>query len=379
MITKFHIENFKSLWKFDLPAGNRELGQFNCLIGLNGSGKTTVLQAFDFLAQLAVGNVSAWLDQRGWKSIEITSSPRRTKVVTFHVSIADPGGQNLSWQGWFNTTELRCTKEVIESNGTKLLEVVDGKYFAAGLSDYPEAVKFVYQGSILSILNLQNADPGIGFVRETLAGLKSLELLSPNLIRHRSRKTEDLGTGGDQLAGFLANLKLDQLDRLNKALREFYPHFVELDISKRRGGWVDLKALEIEPGLVEVNLGHINDGFLRMLAILAQAEGRHQILLFDEIENGINPELINKLISFLVGLKKQVFVTTHSPLILNYLPDEIAKKAVVFLYRDKLGRTRSTPFFEISEPARKLASLGPGEVFADTNLTNLAAQLAESP
>ena len=52
MITHFHIENFKSLADFDLPPRGQKLAGFTCLIGMNGSGKTSLLQAFDFTAQL---------------------------------------------------------------------------------------------------------------------------------------------------------------------------------------------------------------------------------------------------------------------------------------------------------------------------------------
>ncbi|OAD21575.1 hypothetical protein THIOM_002652, partial [Candidatus Thiomargarita nelsonii] len=43
MIREFHINNFKSLVNFKF-----QLDKFTCLIGLNGSGKSTILQALDF-------------------------------------------------------------------------------------------------------------------------------------------------------------------------------------------------------------------------------------------------------------------------------------------------------------------------------------------
>lgn len=45
-IKKIKVNNFKSLVDFELP-----LNKFSCLVGLNGSGKSTVLQFFDFLSQ----------------------------------------------------------------------------------------------------------------------------------------------------------------------------------------------------------------------------------------------------------------------------------------------------------------------------------------
>ncbi len=46
MIKSVRVVNFKSLADVTLS-----LGHFNCLVGMNGAGKSTVLQALDFLSQ----------------------------------------------------------------------------------------------------------------------------------------------------------------------------------------------------------------------------------------------------------------------------------------------------------------------------------------
>lgn len=56
MIKSIRIINFKSIAAMTL-----ELGPFNCLVGMNGAGKSTVLQAFDFLSHLMLGDMDAWL------------------------------------------------------------------------------------------------------------------------------------------------------------------------------------------------------------------------------------------------------------------------------------------------------------------------------
>ena len=56
---------------------------------------------------------------------------------------------------------------------------------------------------------------------------------------------------------------------------------------------------------------------LRLLTILAQTQTLHSFLLFDEIENGVNPELVEKLVNVLLNARQQVLVTTHSPMILG--------------------------------------------------------------
>ena len=97
-------------------------------------------------------------------------------------------------------------------------------------------------------------------------------------------------------------------------------------------------------------------------------------MLFDEIENGINPELMQKLVQLLLGAKRQVIVTTHSPLVLNYLPDAVAREDVLLLFRNRAGHTKSVRLFDLPSTQKKLTLLGPGEVFVDTNLEALPAE-----
>ena len=115
MITRFHVENFKSLAKFDLPPGGHRLGPFTCLIGLNGSGKSTLLQAFDFAGQIVSGKVEDWLAQRHWKPSEVaTNLGKRTPVVTFEIAFAEAGIEAV-WQARYNIHQSRCTFERLES------------------------------------------------------------------------------------------------------------------------------------------------------------------------------------------------------------------------------------------------------------------------
>ena len=81
MIKGFYIDNFKSLVNFRLPPTPHQLGPFTCLVGLNGAGKSTVLQAFDFVGHLANGEVVTWLKQREWKTADLTSRFLKKKLI----------------------------------------------------------------------------------------------------------------------------------------------------------------------------------------------------------------------------------------------------------------------------------------------------------
>jgi hypothetical protein len=305
---------------------------------------------------------------------------KRSPIIAFRVTLDDADGGDLVWHGRFNTTQLRCTFERVEAAGRALLELNEAKLFVAGegASAEPklEPLKFVFQGSVLSAVALQKAASGIGRVKDTLANLKSLELLSPQLMRRRARKAEDIGAGGEKLSAFLGTFKPEQRRQLLDRLREFYPSLKDWTVKSLVYGWKNLRVTEDYGGSLSVNATHMNDGLLRVMAILAQAQSSHSFLLFDEIENGINPELVEKLVSFLVNLDRQVIVTTHSPMILNYIPDDVAREAVMLLYKQADGRTRCVRFFDLPEANEKLRALGPGEVFVDTKLENVAAGLA---
>src|SRR3954453_4539906 len=113
--------NFKSLVDFKL-----DLAKFTCLIGLNGAGKSTVLQFIDFVAQQVHGNLKGWLEQRHWKATELNSRLSSRKNIDFAIEIvADNGQGGVSWKGSFTTTQLHCSSEKIETPGATL-EVKDG-------------------------------------------------------------------------------------------------------------------------------------------------------------------------------------------------------------------------------------------------------------
>jgi predicted ATPase len=122
---------------------------------------------------------------------------------------------------------------------------------------------------------------------------------------------------------------------------------------------------------LETEATHLSDGLLRILAVLAQEESGHPMVLLDEIENGINPEIIEKLVDNLVNARQQIIVTTHSPMILNYLEDKVARDSVQFIYKNTAGETSARRFFKIPNIGEKLEIMGAGEAFVDTDLVQL--------
>jgi len=373
----FKIDNFKSLVGFEM-----KLASFTCLIGLNGSGKSTVLQSLDFISQQIKGDISGWLKNRDWDPIDLKSKLSKTSNINFEV-VCEVAGEPAVWKASFNRTLLRCTEE-IWSIGKSHVKVEDGRFnildskFDGDIGLMTSgAISFEYQGSFFSAFKETLLPTGFAAFKHFLSGITSLDALSPQFLRKQARDSGgSLGFAGEKLSAFLHQMAPERLDMLRAMLQRNYPRLHAIDIKSLRSGWKSLAIQEsYTSGMISTQSKHINDGMLRMMAILAETLSAHGFILFDEIENGINPELIEFLLDYLVGIPRQVMVTTHSPMILNYLDDAVAKRGVQLIYKTVDGKTRAIPFFSIPSVAEKLTVMGPGEVFVDTDLVRLPQEI----
>jgi predicted ATPase len=385
-IRSIEVNNFKSLVKFEL-----NLAKFSCLIGLNGVGKSTVLQFIDFLSQLVRGDVKGWLEERQWKPRDVRSKLLKKKNVEFHVHFQDDNGEPAGhWEGHYNPWENRCTWErinalgyVLEIDGNEIRVETDLQESRQRANrqtyDWRDKLRFDYQGSIFSSVKDNVIPESFRRCSAFFQDVESLDLLTPERLRQRTRSANGtLGHGGRNLSAFVYELGPEGRMALAKTLKKAYPQLKYVNATSLRSGWKQLQASEAFNGVkLLTEARHLNDGLLRMIAILAEVNSEHGFLLFDEIENGINPELVEFVIDILVKAKQQVVVTTHSPMILNYLDDMTAKKGVIYIYKTPEGHTKSIRFFSIPSLKKKLEVMGPGEAFVDTNLTELADEIAE--
>ena len=395
---RFKIRNFKSIKEIDF-----KFSQLNILIGMNGAGKSTILQALDFISQLMHSNsITTWLESRDWKPHDLNCKLLKESNIEVEVEVELDNQDIVIWVAQFNRASLKCTNEKIMVNQEEALisksreltiPIFIGKINTSNIlhldsNEKTGLAKFhtiqEYEGSILSTLSIDKS--GFNFVfrkellefRAFLRNIKSLELLAPHLMRKSTRTNEDdhVGIGGEKLSSYLFKLNEEQKENLIGFLKNFYPNIIDFKTKNQRSGW---KKLIIQESTSIVNIEHearhINDGLLRILAILAQLQSTPSFLMLDEIENGVNQEIIEKLVNILLNSKTQLLITTHSPLVLNYLPDDVAKDAVNYVYKSSDGDTQYKRFFEIPRVNEKLEFMGVGDAVLDTNLIELTNTL----
>ena len=370
-ISKIKVNNFKSLVNFEI-----DFAKFTCLVGLNGSGKSTVLQFVDFLAQLMRGDITQWLGEREWSPLDLVAWRTESVRITFTIEMADDSGSHLgSWDGSFDPESLRCETELLKFGSTCFEVKEDGFTASHTQKTYPITVQ--YEGSLLAKIFDSFLPPEIARFRDFFKTSRTLELLSPGLMRRRTKGLADtIGRGGERLSAYLHDLSAEEREGIEARLKQVYPSFQALVPSSAISG---AKILEVDEVFGDRQLRtetrHLNDGLLRILAIITNLASNSPLLVFDEIENGVNPELVQFVVNAVLETKAQVLVTTHSPMILNYVPDAEAREGVIYMHRTQEGHARSIRFFSIPSMREKLRVMGPGEVFVDTNLVELADEI----
>ena len=140
-IQSITAKNFKSLVDFRL-----DLAKFTCLVGLNGAGKSTVLQFIDFIGQQVRGNLEGWLSERQWDATDVRSKFATRSTVEFSISYGRCDGEVLAtWEGSFDSSRLYCTAERVFVAKSAMLEVRDGRLRIEDLTALDPAARIVVE------------------------------------------------------------------------------------------------------------------------------------------------------------------------------------------------------------------------------------------
>lgn len=377
MIKRISVSAFKSLVDFELNLDSK----FNCIIGLNGAGKSSVLQLFSYVSALIEGKIDRWLSERGWEEKDVASHflpTRETSDLVLDIELSD---KQLRWEATYNWKRGLCTSETLTdlANGQQLLRLYQGRLKTKRHS-LPDLI-FKYSGSILSVLDDSALPQEAVIFRNFMTNIDSHDLLSPKVMRSGRFASEGkIGSAGEYLISYIHKLDKNSQDILLKNLYGYFPQVVKIETKTELNGTLSLLLTERfynEDGShtdVVTNAKHINDGMLRILIILASQRSSSRFQQFDEVENGVNSEITEKLVEAFINSPQQVLITTHSPMVLNYIEDDLAKSSITLVYKNKQGHTKATKLFALPSLTKKLNSLAPGDAMLDVYLKDAAEE-----
>ena len=352
MITSLRIQNFKGHIDTTVP-----LGRFTVLVGPNGSGKTSVLQALHSLCELA------WKGPGQVFEGELGYADLMRRASQGPLSIAAQGIlQNVAWKASIDlevpqgTVEWRPT--ITWRYGKQALERTVG----AETSRSRASTKFA----------------------EALGGavLYSFDARQIAAAAYSDEENPWVESDGTNTAVVLAALKLDQdekFERIEAELRQIVPSVERVRVRrekvrmKDRGpGERDLDVMGHKiyldfKGASNVPAHGASQGTLITLALLTALCGptHPNLLLLDDIDQALHPqaqvELVRQLKRLLEEFKDvQIVATTHSP----YVLDEMDPADVqVFALRDD-GSVAVKRLSEHPEAARMKGALSAGQIWS---------------
>ena len=408
MLKKLTIRNFKAIQDMTV-----EFTPLTVLIGGNACGKSTVLQALDFLRSAASRDITEYLREQHWSFAELKSkfSDGNSKPVDFiseYQFVIDGDIKTLRWDisvDLYGTVDWRINEKIEIADSIVLLcHGYDEKAIPESFKD------FYFQSSMLKYYNPADDEKELVKLKQFLVSSTYYGLLSPDIIRHGEKMgvVGNIGTYGEWLAAFIYHIDDEARKKLNKLVSDFTG--IEIEVQAIDTGTECILAIKERYETVEVTLDswHTSDGLLRIIAFAAitlqrlilrhgesdgavrikydgtytfsgYAECSRGVVLLDEMENSINPYMAESVVSLfrkvVAETSRQAIVTTHSPVLLNdFNPEE-----VVFLWKDKNGYIHSKKFFGTEEMREALDFLNPGEIWENYGKDTILAKLGISP
>jgi predicted ATPase len=374
MISELRVQNFKCL--LDVKA---DLAPFTVLIGPNDSGKSSVLDAI----QLALRAATEGSDRLGVELAELVwrRDPQRTIQWTLKGTGA-PGGFSYD----LAMPRRQNVRESFEG-GDLVLKRNEGGGYAI---NYGERVGLGAMGrSIVEYLLSLHASPQLIPPKEFSALASNARALAaalapptkyrlePEALRQSSTVSENpvLSPTGGNLAAVLDAL-ITGADRsaiisLEKALSDAVPSLSGIAL-RVVPGTPGTKAVDFvlsgDGPRVTIPASQASEGALLLTAFLALVHGNTpDTLLIEEPENGLHPSRLKTVIDLFRGIAegrvgnraRQVIVTTHSPILLNYVrPEEVR-----IVRRDAEKGTQIVPMTAAPDIGKLLEEFAVGELW----------------
>ncbi len=200
-------------------------------------------------------------------------------------------------------------------------------------------------------------------VKRALAGTRVFQL-SPYQCRGSGVSTPNavLERHGENLPGAADHLRRNDRDgwrQVQSAMRTILPALVSIDIVHTEDRRLALQLREHGVGRAW-NTGEVSDGTIQTLALLiALYDRRNPLLVIEEPENSVHPWILRTFLDLAKAAPgKQIVMTTHSPVLLNYVDPEIVR-----LVRMRNGRSEVSRLLSVSPDLRPLILAGELDLF----------------
>jgi predicted ATPase len=342
------VRGFRRLAEVDL-----ELRPLTVLIGANGAGKSSLLDALSILASSAQGNLNAAVSEMSGLAAMMTYD--RASEVGFGISMTVPSYEPLDYslslrpQGAAYLIDRETLQQSrqgypqpflhIDSHATdiKYFEVDQGRLVRPNLVR-PNLVRPNWEhnpleSSLSQVPKLFRAPEEFRhrLASSTFYHVLNVEPRSPVRLPQAMRPASLPGKNGEDLVSslyYLREAEPDRFEAVEDSLKAAFPGFRRLDFPPVAAGtlamtWRDRRFSK------PLYMHQVSEGMLRFvwLATLLQSPGLTALTLLDEPEVSLHPELLSLLAGLLreAAQRTQIVVATHSDRLIRFLkPNEVA-------------------------------------------------------
>ena len=361
----------------------------NVLVGINGSGKSNFLRAFQLLKAGMDGRLQEQVAQWGgiisiWQKNAFPLAKKSQILLQFTVS----SDSNTAWADGYkgdviygivitshNNTEVIIGETLQRTDNKFYLSAIDGHVAVSEIAVAPpdlESLEMAGDGSELALPKI------VGVVSGALSNfyhiLRDFDIYrlfnttedSPMRTTVRATGVNKLLPNGDNMFQVLNTTGLKSTaayDAIEAGLHDVNEHFQRFRMNVYGQGSVEFYLQE--KGLeTPIHAAQVSDGTLSYLCLLVALHqpGRGRVIIFDEPERNLHPDMLLELGKQFdqASAQSQLLVTTHAPGLLNQFP----LRAVRVFEKDENNQTQVRQFTE-ADFAGWYEAFAPGQMWRD--------------
>ena len=332
-VKRIGIQGFKRLLDISL-----DMRPMMVMIGANGSGKTSFMDALSLVAASAEGGLNRRLNDMGGAAEILTRE--RSEKMSFSADMEVPGHNPLEYrmsvavQGQTYSVSQESLTQVRTSGFAQPFKHIESVYKDIRYFDSDEnhliRPNWEFNHFESSLSQVPKLFREAEDLRRTLSAVTQYHMLdvgprAPVKLPQQLRPVELPGENGENLVPFLFNLRetdQDKYEAIEDALRVAFPGFDSLNFPIAAAGMISMTWKD-KAFRSPIYIHQLSEGTLRFLwlASLLQSPGLSTITMIDEPEVSLHPELLSLLAELLreASHRTQIIVATHSDRLIRFL------------------------------------------------------------
>lgn len=389
-LSQVQVTNFRSLKRLGIA-----FRPLSVVIGSNGSGKSNLAEAMDFIGGVyRLGLEEAVSRKGGFESIAHKHEGRIASTISAALSVELTARDILKILGFKadfslvlshsfsvriarNSVQFSISQEKFEVNlrhdtsrdthigtinrqgGNITVDTTRSESGWWSLSGFKSFLETAFRSSerILFVNSLSTFHPVFDAFTRSLGSIRVFQI-NPILARSMSAPsaTPQLEKHGENLASVVDYLKRDDKSRwaaILQVMRQILPRLRAITPVRNELGSL---SLFFEEGDERWNISEVSDGTIQTLAMaVALMDPRYTAVMIEEPETSIHPWIIRSILDLAQGISehRHVVFTTHSPVVMNHVVPE----NVWVIWRSRSG-SQLRPLTELNPTMRQLWAEG---------------------